>query len=113
MVVCPPAAVVVTLDPWRDTPGALPRLAKEWGLDAARGGWLLSGPPADVVAAAEAFEVGFERSETTGEIVHAGMVLVLDAEGRIAYRFLGPPPHWLIAAVRRLEMDARRLEPKA
>jgi hypothetical protein len=33
-------------------------------------------------------------------------VLVLDGEGRIAYRFLGPPAHWLIEAARRLEPGA-------
>jgi protein SCO1/2 len=99
----PPPAVVVTLDPWRDTPGSLPGIARSWSLDASRGGWLLSGPPEAVVAAAEAWEVGFARDETTGQITHPGLVLVLDAEGRIAYRFLGPPAHWLIAAARRLE----------
>ncbi len=102
----PPPSVVVTIDPWRDTPSALPALAREWGLDPARGGKLLSGPPDEVVAAAEAFDVGFARDERTGEITHAGMVLVLDAEGRIAYRFLGPPAHWLIEAARRLEPGA-------
>jgi hypothetical protein len=58
-----------------------------------------------VVAAAEAYEVGFARDEKTGAITHPGLVMVLDAEGRIAYRFLGPPAHWLIAAARRLEPD--------
>jgi protein SCO1/2 len=99
----PPPAVVVTLDPWRDTPSSLPTLARSWGLDPSSGGYLLSGPPETVVAAAEAYEVGFSRDEKSGSIVHAGITLVLDAEGRIAYKFLGPPAHWLIAAARRLE----------
>lgn len=107
----PPPSVVVTLDPWRDTPSSLPGLAREWSLDRARGGILLSGPAADVVAAAEAYEVGFARDERTGEITHAGMVIVLDAEGRIAYRFLGPPAHWLIEAARRLEPAASAHRP--
>ena len=98
--------VVVTLDPWRDTPRSLPGLAREWQLDAARGARLLSGPPDEVVAAAEAYDVGFARDERTGEITHAGMVLVIDGEGRIAYRFLGPPAHWLIEAARRTERGA-------
>lgn len=102
----PPPAVVVTLDPWRDTPRALPGLARAWDLDAGRGELLLSGLPADVVAAAEAWEVGFDRDEKTGQITHAGLVLVLDAEGRIAYRFLGPPAHWLVTAASRLEPAA-------
>lgn len=102
-----PPAVVVTLDPWRDTPRALPGLARGWNLDAAAGATLLSGPAADVQAAAEAFGVGFVRDERTGEITHAGITFVLDPEGRIAYRFLGPPAHWLVEAARRLEPDAR------
>jgi protein SCO1/2 len=99
----PPPAVVVTLDPWRDTPGSLPGLAHAWSLDAANGDRLLTGSPEVVVAAAEAWQVGFARDESTGEITHPGLVLILDAEGRIAYRFLGPPAHWLIEAARRLE----------
>jgi protein SCO1/2 len=99
----PPPAVVVTLDPWRDTPSALPSLARSWSLDAAGGGYLLSGPVDTVVAAAEAWEVGFSRDERSGAIAHAGITFVLDAEGRIAYKFLGPPAHWLIEAARRLE----------
>lgn len=99
----PPPAIVVTLDPWRDTPRSLPGLARAWSLDAADGGMLLSGTPAEVVAAAQAWQVGFARDESTGEITHPGLVLVLDADGRIAYRFLAPPAHWLIEATRRLE----------
>jgi protein SCO1/2 len=102
----PPAVVVVTLDPWRDTPRALPGLARAWGLDTSRGEWLLGGSVPEVVAAAEAWEIGFARDETSGEITHSSMVLLLDADGRIAYRFLGPPAHWLIAAARRLEPGA-------
>ena len=99
----PPPVVVVTLDPWRDTPRSLPAIADTWGLAAESGGWLLTGPAEEVVAAAEAYQVGFARDDKTGEITHAGMVLVLDAEGRIAYRFLGPSAAWLVEAVRRLE----------
>jgi protein SCO1/2 len=106
-----PPAVVVTLDPWRDTPRALPGLARAWKLDAAAGETLLSGPADEVRAAAEAYEVGFSRDERTGEITHAGITFVLDAEGRIAYRFLGPPAHWLVEAARRLEREARTAAP--
>jgi protein SCO1/2 len=102
-----PPAVVVTLDPWRDTPRALPGLARAWKLDAAAGETLLSGPADEVRAVAQAYEVGFARDERTGEITHAGITFVLDPQGRIAYRFLGPPAHWLVEAARRLEADAR------
>ena len=99
----PPAAVVVTLDPWRDRPGSLPSLARAWNLERRSGGYMLSGEIDDVVAAANAYDVGFVRDAQSGQIDHAGLVFVLDAEGRMAYRFLGPPAQWLVEAARRLE----------
>lgn len=99
----PPAAVVVTLDPWRDRPSSLPALAKAWNLEWANRGYMLSGEVEAVVEAANAYNVDFNRDEKSGQIDHAGLVFVLDAEGRLAYRFLGPPAHWLVEAARRLE----------
>jgi protein SCO1/2 len=98
-----PAAVVVTLDPWRDRPGSLPDLAKAWHLDEGEGGYMLSGEIDAVVGAAAAFGVEFNRDEKTGQIDHAGLTFVIDPEGRLAYRFLGPPAHWLLEAARRVE----------
>lgn len=99
----PPAAVVVTLDPWRDRPSSLPGLARAWNLERRSGGYMLSGEIDDVVAAANAYDVGFVRDAQSGQIDHAGLVFVLDAEGRLAYRFLGPPAQWLVEAAQRLE----------
>jgi cytochrome oxidase Cu insertion factor (SCO1/SenC/PrrC family) len=98
-----PAAVVVTLDPWRDRPSSLPDLAKAWHLDEGEGGYMLSGDVESVVGAAAAFGVEFNRDEKTGQIDHAGLTFVIDPEGRLAYRFLGPPAHWLLEAARRVE----------
>lgn len=101
-----PVVVVVTLDPWRDTPGSLPGLAEAWGLDASPdgpgGGLVLSGPVDDVVAAHARWGVESSRNEQTGDIVHPALIFVLDAEGRLAYRFLGPSPRWLADALGRL-----------
>lgn len=99
----PPPTVVVTLDPWRDTPGALPGLMTKWGIADLPGARALSGPVDDVLAAIAPWEVGFSRDEKTGDIGHAAMVVVLDGEGRIAYRFLYPPARWLVEAAQRLE----------
>jgi cytochrome oxidase Cu insertion factor (SCO1/SenC/PrrC family) len=99
----PPGLVVVTLDPWRDTPGALPSLARTWKLDTLPGARVLSGPVATVEAVIHAYGIGAARDETTGDITHPGLILVLDSEGRVAYRFLDPPVAWLVEAVRRLE----------
>jgi protein SCO1/2 len=102
----PPPVVVVTLDPWRDTPAALPGLLAKWGIAELPGVRMLSGPVPEVMASVEQWEVGFTRDESTGDIGHAGMIFVLDGEGRVAYRFLGPPARWLVEAALRLEQEA-------
>ena len=98
------STLIVTLDPWRDTPSALPGLAAAWQLDRP-GVHLLSGAVDEVVAVQVAYGLGSVRDESTGEITHPGLVFVLDGEGRIAYRFLNPPASWLVDAVARLERE--------
>jgi protein SCO1/2 len=78
-----PRVVVVTLDPWRDTPSRLPSLAEGFGLgpDA----HVLSGPVEEVNALLDRWDVARQRNEQNGEVAHPPLVYVLDAEGRIAY----------------------------
>lgn len=78
-----PAVVVVTLDPWRDTPARLPHIARAWGLgdDA----WALSGPVDEVESALDAWEIGRARDPRDGDVVHAPRVFVVDHGGRLAY----------------------------
>jgi len=97
-----PAVVVVTLDPWRDTPGSLPRLAESWRLAALPRAHLLSGAPHEVQAVLEAYEVLIQRIPNTGEIIHPGLVYVLDPQGRMAYTFNNAPVGWLVEAVWRV-----------
>lgn len=99
------SALVVTLDPWRDTPSSLPSLAEAWGLDRLPQVHMLSGEVDEVLAIHAAYGLGAVRDEATGEITHPGLVFVLDGEGRIAYRFLNPPASWLVDAVARLERE--------
>jgi protein SCO1/2 len=79
--------VVVTVDPWRDTPDRLPSLASHWEL--APGDRVLSGAVPEVQAALDALGIGRRRNESTGEIEHGGTVMLLDAAGRIAWRLDG------------------------
>jgi len=83
----PPAVVVITLDPWRDTPGGLSRVARHWHID--DGDWVLSGEVARVNEVLDAWNVARERDESTGEVVHVPLVYVLDATGRIAFASTG------------------------
>lgn len=78
-----PAIVVMTLDPWRDTPSRLPAVADLWGLpqDAS----VVSGAVPEVVAALDRWSVPRSRNLQTGEVTHANLVYVLDGSGRIVY----------------------------
>ncbi|MCY3677965.1 MAG: SCO family protein [Gemmatimonadetes bacterium] len=105
--------VVITLDPWRDTPARLPSLARQFHLggggasardagDAsgvggatgtavrgAGGSYLLSGPVEAVNAALDALQVARERILDTGDIVHPALVYLLDGSGTIVYAASG------------------------
>jgi len=96
-----PRLVVVTLDPWRDTPRSLPTLAAGWGLDRIPGAVVLSGEVAEVQAVWSRWGIEAERDPASGQITHPALVFVVDSSGRLAYRFLDPPAEWLAAAVER------------
>jgi protein SCO1/2 len=82
-----PALVVVTLDPWRDTPARLPAIAAAWKLPA--DALVLSGSVADVEAALDRWNVARARDPRTGEVTHPNLVYIVDANGRIAYSTVG------------------------
>jgi cytochrome oxidase Cu insertion factor (SCO1/SenC/PrrC family) len=95
------AVLLVTLDPWRDTPSALPALARDWRLPPSA--HVLSARSADdVVRVTRAYAVPFARDEATGDVAHPGLVFVVDASGRLAYTFNNPPAAWLRQAVSRV-----------
>jgi len=77
------AVVVVTLDPWRDTPARLPAVADQWQLGAEA--HVLSGDTASVLRALDAWNVPHERHLDSGEIAHPSIVFLLGRDGRIAY----------------------------
>jgi protein SCO1 len=78
-----PALVVVTLDPWRDTPARLPHVARGWGMP--EGSWLLGGAVAEVEATLDGWAVTRARDQLTGDVAHPSLAYVLDPAGRIAY----------------------------
>lgn len=79
--------VVVTLDPWRDVAARLPAVADAW--DLASGDRLLGGEVDEVNAVLDAWGVRRERDARTGEIDHTPAVLVVDRDGRLAWRLGG------------------------
>ncbi len=102
-----PAVVVVTLDPWRDTPSSLPSLAEAWDFAELQQAHVLSGEVADVQAVLEAYEVPSDRDLKTGEISHPALVYLLAPDGTIAYTFNNPSSEWLIDASRRVAREQR------
>jgi protein SCO1 len=95
----PPPVLVVTLDPWRDTPARLAAIARRWGLDG--DAHVLSGPPDEVERALNAWRVPRVRNQRTGAISHPAIVYVIGPTGRITYVVSGNASA-IAAAVRAL-----------
>jgi cytochrome oxidase Cu insertion factor (SCO1/SenC/PrrC family) len=95
----PPVVLIVTLDPWRDTPSRLASIAKQWGLD--EGAHVLSASPDLVERTLNGWRVPRVRNEKTGDIVHPSLVYVIGPDGRIAFVVNGDA-NAIAAAVRAL-----------
>lgn len=95
------AFVAVTLDPERDDPEALKRMADGQKVAAPRYHFL-TGDSAEVNALLDRMGIERKRNEETGVIDHNNLFLVIDRQGRIAYRFsLGDlQEDWLVEAMR-------------
>ena len=83
----PPAVLVVTLDPWRDTPSRLPSIARAWGMR--EDAYVLSGEPEAVERTLNAWRVPRTRNQKNGDILHPTIVYVIDQDGRITYALNG------------------------
>ena len=79
--------VIITLDPWRDTPDRLAMMAGHWGL--APNDRVLSGSVADVERTLDVLGIGRRRDERTGDIEHGTTAMIVDRAGRIAWRIDG------------------------
>lgn len=95
----PPVVLLVTLDPWRDTPTRLPTIASQWGLTG--DAHVLSGAPDVVERTLSAWRVPSARNPRTGDISHPSIVYVIGRDGRISYVLSGHPDA-IAAAVRAL-----------
>jgi len=98
----PSEVLLVTLDPWRDTPSSLPGFAARWTMPE-RFHVLSSANAGDVVSVIQAYGVPFTRDGRSGDITHPGLVFLVDAEGRLAYTFNNPSPAWIREGLLRLE----------
>ena len=83
-----PVVLIVTLDPWRDTPSRLPSMAAAWGLPA-HDAWVLGGTVDEVLGALDAWDVPRSRDPVTGEVTHPSLIYIVDEHGRIVYATTG------------------------
>jgi protein SCO1/2 len=93
--------IAVTLDPENDSPQVLAGLAQMHGLDAPT--WnLVTGESAEVESTLDRMQMARERDPETGVINHANLFLLIDRDGRLAYRLgLGErQQRWLVSALR-------------
>jgi protein SCO1/2 len=93
--------IAVTLDPENDSPQVLAGLAQMHGLDAPI--WnLVTGESAEVESTLDRMQMARERDPETGVINHANLFLLIDRDGRLAYRLgLGErQQRWLVSALR-------------
>jgi len=93
---------LISMDPVRDTPAVLARMARERGVDSPR--WTLASPdPKDVRSIAGLLGVRY-RALADGEFNHNTVLVLLDAEGRVVARterVAGTPDAAFVAAIRR------------
>lgn len=95
------SVLAITLDPDRDDPAAMGRMAAGQKVSAPQFR-LLTGDSAEVNAVLDRLGIARARNAQTGVIDHANLFLVVDREGKIAYRFtLGDRQEtWLTNALR-------------
>jgi cytochrome oxidase Cu insertion factor (SCO1/SenC/PrrC family) len=100
--------IAVTLDPSNDSAGVLKVLADGHGLQAPLYN-LVTGPSEDVERVLDDMQIARTRDPESGVIDHANIFLLIDREGRIAYRLgLGERQEaWLTAALRVLLKEQR------
>ncbi len=95
--------VAITLDPSHDTPERLAEMARSHNISAP-GFRLLTGPAPVVERTLDELSIARTRNAQTGVIDHANVYVLLDREGRVAYR-LSPNERqraWVVSALRAL-----------
>ena len=91
-----PAVVVVTLDPWRDTPSRLSSIAARWGMSG--DAHVVSGAVDDVERTLNRWRIPRVRNGQTGDLTHPGIVYVVGPDGRLRHAVNGTSEH-IVAAI--------------
>ena len=80
--------VVLTLDPWRDTPARLEGLVGQFQLEPGTD-LVVGGSIEAVEAALDAWGIARQRNQRTGDIVHPALVYLTESDGTLAYASSG------------------------
>lgn len=97
--------LIITLDPWRDTPRALPSLAEKWELP--ERAHILSENIEVVNKVIGLYKIPQKRNEQNGDITHPALTYIIDREGVIAYTFNNVPTSWVIEGTKALKRVAK------
>jgi protein SCO1/2 len=102
------SVVALSLNPEYDEPELMDRVATGYGFAYPEFRYL-NGDPDTVRALTARYQFGAVRDAATGVVDHANLFILIDAEGRIAYRFNLDPRHsaWLQEAIVALADEAR------
>lgn len=92
--------LLITLDPYRDTPSLLPGIAERWKFR--EGMHLLSGPIKNVEKALKDLNVPYQRNQKTGNVDHPALTYVISPQGELVYTLNNVPPRWIAQAVDRI-----------
>lgn len=102
------AVLAISLDPARDRPEVLGHAATAYGVSTPQYR-LLTGDPAEVSRVLDLYGFDRETDPKTGRISHPPMLVLIDRQGRIAYRFsLGEiQQRWMVEGLRALLAEER------
>ena len=92
---------MVTIDPARDTPSALARLARSY--DVGDRWTFLHGSPGDIRELAAVLGIRY-RPTTDGEFQHSNVITLLDGKGHVVHQTvgLGASTDKMVAAIERM-----------
>jgi protein SCO1/2 len=96
----PPVVLVVTLDPWRDTPSRLASIAERWALGP--DGFVLGGTVGETETTLDRWNVPRTRDPLSGEVTHGTPVFLVAPDGSLAWR-LTPSAESIARLVRELQ----------
>lgn len=92
--------ILITLDPWRDTPRALPQIAKNLSINS--NSRLLSGKVPYVLSVLREFNVPIQRDLSNGNIDHPALIYFISSDSKIIFQMGNVPAHWIVQAALRV-----------